>query len=306
VNDAWYNINLPGVESLQGPLRITLQDIIFKSSFEGTAVRVSLPQLLTDSAWSSQTASLSSDIAEVAPNKDMLRALEYPPVGLTALTTTLSGQAYGNGTYAISASPLGNWTDPWRLFDRVINSVTIADSYNFNSGFPNNLTYTLATNGTNYWGEWVDLTLPEPIHPVAYVVNPGPDGARQTTQHTLLGSPDGGTTWVHLHSKPYGDVEWTFYTYPVSSDMAFSQFRLVLERAGEPTFDSFRSFARFDEWRMVGSPSKCDTRLGIVCESRDTSVFNRPFNIMMAAATTIPEYTCRLTVQGGERTMRKL
>lgn len=49
-------------------------------------------------------------------------SVRYPPAPLTANTTALTGQAYGNGTYVLSASATAIH-QPFNIFDGVTTSV---------------------------------------------------------------------------------------------------------------------------------------------------------------------------------------
>ena len=274
-----------------------MDDFVMTTGNSNAAVqslRVMLPDVLNTTSYSSMTKGPSTVLGVVTTPQGWL--LEYPPAPLTALTTTLSNQQYGNGTYTVTPSPNGSWANPERVFDRVTNSFAISYAYTYGTGLPAGTTVTVATNGTSYFGEWIDIVLPEPVFPSAYVVNPGPDGARQVSQFTLLGSRDNGTTWVQLHSQPYGDLAFAFYTFPVSNTLAFSRYRLVIQRSGEPWYDSFRDFVRVDEWRIVGTPLTQTNRLGqqghggtVVCN--DARLFDRPLRVQVAPSSTDQPWT---------------
>ena len=186
-------------------------------------------------------------------------ALSYPPnSGATIsslpaftgtspgpFTTTLSGAAYGNGTYTVNASsaypglggldvtnmyhPRSDGTCWWS------SANTSYDGQDGNSGLyvgptTPQFTYT-ATNGISYYGEWISITLPSSVILSSHTIYCNPNYGQFPAGFVVLGSND-GTTWVLLQvidDQPaiHSTVS---YTYNVNSTIAYSSYVMVITR----------------------------------------------------------------------------
>ena len=108
----------------------------------------------------------------------------YPPTALTAATTSVSGQSYGNGSYVVSASTTfdANYP-PYTAFDKVLQ-------YNFNSWHSNGGTVSTAAP------EWIQIAMPTDIRVggmhIWSMYHTGPTLLRAPIDFTLYGIDDAG------------------------------------------------------------------------------------------------------------------
>ena len=172
----------------------------------------------------------------------------YPPAALTSNSTTLSGQAYGNGLYVASASTtlsLGSSDFPYEAFDTVTtNSVDKrwASDFSYGAGtsavypesgtmqtFFNRLTTDTQSPIRNpYKGEWLQLQLPAAIFLYSFTLtalNSTPTYSPRTFR--LFGSTN-GTLWISVGPE---FVNETFTinqtkTYIVDSNISYNYYRL--------------------------------------------------------------------------------
>jgi len=153
---------------------------------------------------------------------------EYPPSALTAATTTLSSQVYGNGTYIASASSeLSSGVPSWRAFNK---------SNEFLDGYASDCWHSANQNGSISAStpQWIQIQLPTPITLANYSIT-----SRNTTDGTNIWYPriwrlqgsNNGSSWVDLESNRTEDWsanETRQYT-PTSNTTTYSYFRLRVE-----------------------------------------------------------------------------
>lgn len=156
----------------------------------------------------------------------------YPPAALTGSTTTLSGKAYGNGTYTLSASSFlaaGSWP-----LHAAFNYVTdgsdtwsSADFYNNTGAYTGSKTTTIS--GSSVAGEWIQIQLPAAIALTSYTIWPFTvDISRNPRGFQVAGSAD-GTTWTLVNNQT-NVTGWTANigkTFNVTGASAYRNFRIV-------------------------------------------------------------------------------
>ena len=175
---------------------------------------------------------------------------------LTTNTATISNQAYGNGTWIVSASSIYYFAtaptyDVNNAFnDKVVNSypsywvsdTTTTTTYQGTTGEYNTQAtraFTKTFDGAVYYGEWLQVQLPSPVFPQAYTITPRQDGScytyRSPRNFVVLGSSD-GVNWVLLDARTGYNTSWTaaaktFEIAGAASPMAvpYSYFRLVTQ-----------------------------------------------------------------------------
>jgi hypothetical protein len=163
-------------------------------------------------------------------------SMEYPPPGtITANTTTVSGQPYGNGTYICSRSNHNN-NDVWNLF-----SPGSYDSNNFWETFgystsTGNHSGNYSTSTTNYGsisGDWAQIQLPTAIAVKSFSMGPRDSWAtiRSPRRFALLGS-NNGSTWKCIHYES-GVTDWEsgadkYFATNIDSTSTYSYLRLVV------------------------------------------------------------------------------
>ena len=192
----------------------------------------------------------------------------YPPGPMTANTTTLSGFAYGNGTYVAFAPEQSNPANAFRAFDgditTVSDSVSASGFQVYNSASPYNYSNTTITGGfsntfdvtsTNYPGVYIQLQMPPAVPLVLeyYTIFPGANTLRAPGTWRVFGSTTGAIgTWVSLDSQ--AGITWqdpqvsqTFYLSPVP--VAYFYFRLSVQNLAGNT-----QILNVSQWNLYGRP----------------------------------------------------
>jgi hypothetical protein len=125
----------------------------------------------------------------------------WPPVALTQVDTpqTVSGQAYGDGNYTVTASSTdSNTSQPHQAFDRTPSSMW-GSTRLYRSSSPSVYTGTKTTYLDPFrqiHGEWIQLQLPQPIWLHYYRLLSPASSAETFFEYYVLGSTD-GVSW-HL------------------------------------------------------------------------------------------------------------
>lgn len=182
----------------------------------------------------------------------------YPPLGTTRLNNILPGQrigsfsirenGYGNGVYIVSASTIfanSPENDLFSAFDGSSETFYTESSYKYEG--PGN-TYTgtsstILTNGKAVWGEWLQITLPNAIEPVAYTLSTraGFEG-RFPRMGYLMSSLD-GTTFEILHQFNDGTKQFTRNFVLSSSSSPTRTFRFVCTQLTDDLWFSVSAFS---------------------------------------------------------------
>jgi hypothetical protein len=186
---------------------------------------------------------------------------------MTGYLTTLSG-SYGVGNYVASASSeYGVVSNPaWYAFDKSGTLWTSNLGYNSTTGAYNAANVTVATTGTAYFGEWLQLQQPVSTVLSTYsILDRGDVTYESPNTFYILGSRD-GTNWTLVDSQ--SGITWSANqtrSFTVSTTQAFNYYRLVTNiinvSGGTPTRVSV------GEWVLNGSIQGAvftpDGRLGL-------------------------------------------
>lgn len=183
--------------------------------------------------------------------------LEYPPVewNTTTGSMTLTTGSYGTGAYVASASSALSEFPAYLAFESTTQIIS-TDSFwhslgNWPQGIYNGTIGTLAQNGTNYMGEWLQIELPHAIKLSSFSILPRQDNgywtSRSPSTFVVLGSND-GTAWNLVDSE--SGVSWTSSqkTFSVTSNAAFRYYRLVISISNSDSIQISR-------WRLYGTPA---------------------------------------------------
>lgn len=174
----------------------------------------------------------------------------YPPQPLingTVIgqnTVSISGYAYGNGTYVAAASSAFSSNNPMRAFDAFGWSSFVG--YDSNTGIYNGGT----ANVGGYVGEFIKLTLPNPITLVAYQFSIA--ATNMPKDWKVLGS-NNGSVWMYIdEQKSYSSNISTTYTKQVEPTNAFSMYAIVIKKvAVGQTYISLSNVKFHDNWTKV-------------------------------------------------------
>ena len=191
--------------------------------------------------------------------------IQYPPLALTNDgTNAISGQTVGNGNYVVSASSeYGSSLYAWYGFDR--NPSTLwagAGNYSSTTGAYTSLTYYTTVNGTNLYGEWLQIQMPYPIILSNYSIQGRADGAfdfQTPYVWVILGSND-GSTWTQVDSQiqAYAFSAGTIHSFYPCNTFLYSYYRLSIQfiqpSAGNPNVS-------LGEWALFGTTCRPTTLL---------------------------------------------
>jgi hypothetical protein len=189
----------------------------------------------------------------------------YPPGPMTAASTTLSGYAYGNGTYIASApeqSGSGSF-QVWYPFDNSITTSTesagvysTSSPYAYSNTTPYAFSNTIdAGTTTTYNGVWHQLQMPSAIVLEYYTIFPraGQETARSPATWRVFGSND-GTNWYTLDAQS-GVTSWsapqvskTYYLSPLPA--SYTYFRLSVQNVN----GSSGGILDVAQWNLYGKP----------------------------------------------------
>jgi len=194
----------------------------------------------------------------------------YPPIALSADTTILSTADYGNGTYIVSTSGKTN-RSAYYVFDKDKTDSTTDNSVSFNTkinqyedcldsnkvaiancGYYLGTNYTTdATTGTNYYGDWIQIQLPDSICLSKMVLNRRWWGS-QPRDCQIFGSSD-GTIWYAIGSATNlsypSNNESTVYTSVVQY---YNYFRLAVNRVAIDNYSGNVSAVALRELELWG------------------------------------------------------
>jgi hypothetical protein len=177
--------------------------------------------------------------------------VQYPPIGLTGSSTTISNQAYGNGIYNVTSSSYAN-TNAWALFDYIYSGSGYNGCWQSNSTNINGANYSTTTgaciqsNGiyaqyiTNpglagQYGDWVQIQFPFPIICTNYTLYPRQDspwylqmsaynwfilGSNNGSSYNIVDIQKGITGWNGATGKTFvcsNPGSYTYYVYLVTA-----------------------------------------------------------------------------------------
>jgi hypothetical protein len=187
--------------------------------------------------------------------------VRYPPAALTNNTTTLSGFAYGNGTYVCSTSYMydqaanqpfkvfnldeGGWYTGWSCVGR----------YDSSTGAYTGSTSTYATNTVTYYGEYFQFQFPVSVKLSKWSFIPrndwSPTGAQGRLPNTyyILGS-NNGSTWDYVagqNGQTYRDGSLIVVDM-YDNVQPYSYWRVIINVVGNPG-ESNRDGADIAEFR---------------------------------------------------------
>jgi len=181
--------------------------------------------------------------------------LEYPPGPLTSNSTNFSNYAWGNGTYTLSASSDNGPNSIYNLFDKDNpsgNGWYSLGYYNSTTGSYIGTTGTLSVDGTNYLGEHVTISLPQPIKLSSYTIIPRQDNvnaARTRSPQTfwVLASND-NVKWTLIDTQSGLTWDTTKRTFNVNTNSMYNNYRIVCNANGGSA-----SFVSFAEWILYAN-----------------------------------------------------
>jgi hypothetical protein len=162
---------------------------------------------------------------------------------MTANSTPITGQAYGNGTYIASASSEAIEQPIWSSFNKLVSPINVewmgkgATVYSTTTGlYPVATGFSTNINGTNRFGEWLQLQVPVAITLTSYTIQApaftSGDWYRRCPFSWFLAGSNDGTAWALVDTRTSQGVT-AFYQVIgpfsiTSSPPAYNRYRLVV------------------------------------------------------------------------------
>ena len=186
--------------------------------------------------------------------------VQWPPAAMTGASTTLTGQAYGNGTYKASASfdaAAGN-RQAWNMFDNSTSTYfeESTSSYNLNSGaYQGSPVTSTLISGSSVNGNWIQIELPTKIVLRSYRIIGRQDDnwwqTRNPTTFVIAGSNDLGATWTTVDTRTGTSSVQAGVTFTLSQTSEYAWYRMVAQTLGSSTVNS-RTLINIASWILNG------------------------------------------------------
>ena len=127
----------------------------------------------------------------------------FPPRSLPTATTNVTGQAYGNGSYTVTASSQ-DFGSALLAFDKVFQEPNYwCSAARYPSTVYNNAVSTTDSGGTLHYGEWIQIVMPVAIRLDYYTISIqayDTHSVNEPKTWVVLGSND-GTTWYVVDTQ---------------------------------------------------------------------------------------------------------
>ena len=155
--------------------------------------------------------------------------VRYPPIPLSANTTTVSGQYYGNGTYITSSSSNYGGEDPYRAFDYTLSTSWTADSWQYYSSgvYVRSPATTTLVGSTTYSGEWIQIQLPDAIVLSSYRLSPWRNSVTRIPVQFIVAGSNDGSTWSLVDTQNNTDWPASGKNFTVSKNNSYKYYRLI-------------------------------------------------------------------------------
>jgi hypothetical protein len=179
--------------------------------------------------------------------------VDYPPGPLSGTSTTLSGYGHGNGLYLVNSSSQNSSAQSgWKAFEkeRVCTAYTDAWSVSYllynQSGYYKGNAYTMVS-GNTYWGEWLEVRLPQPRTLMQYFIDSSP--GRKPNSFLVAGSND-GMNWDFIDSQS----EFIRFNIPTTPE-PYSYYRLIVIATSGSSYNEYGPDTALSicEWSLRGT-----------------------------------------------------
>jgi len=311
---ATFKINLPTEFTTQN-LGLTMTNFIpvYPTGTDQGIVQVNLSGVENPHSYSSsnQTTHRSLGMIEIVGEG---KTKEYPPASLTANTSTLSNQSYGNGVYTASMSSTQNGS-AFQAFNKTMDGDvprTLLNSYNFNTGLYAG-SFSTTISGSNYQGEHLTITLPHSIvlSHYDYTSTTVTQVQVRTGNTWVVGGSTDGSNWNILDKRSnvfWENEDYVTKRYTLSNNTAaYNWYRMVTTRVGNSNRTQFREMWAIGELRLFGysniNPISRNGQSNMNNEiiTTDKTIFNRPITVSLSSPTgldlsTLCNWSAELTI----------
>ncbi|KAJ3175308.1 hypothetical protein HDU85_001791, partial [Gaertneriomyces sp. JEL0708] len=186
----------------------------------------------------------------------------FPPANLMADSTTLSGQAYGNGNYVVSSSSKFNNStqhDAWHAFtdsNGLYPWYPLTGTYKPTAPFDYVGSISTTINGAVVSGEWIQLTLPLSILLTSFDIAVMSTTSDYYIKEFVLVASNDGTAFTQLMTStlPWGPPAAQSLNVPVQSvSKAFKTYRLIIK-----SLNGSRTYGQVSRLIFNGRPVSMD------------------------------------------------
>jgi hypothetical protein len=193
---------------------------------------------------------------------DVQTPKQYPPQALTqgasGTSTTISGAAYGNGTYVVTSN--NEWTNGYasHAFDYDLTTTSgwyhsATNNWNSTGTYTGSATTTHASGSVS--GDWITIQMPS-IVLTSYTIVGRVDNNlyqyRTPRDFWILGSTN-GTSWTVIDTR--SGILWTggtTQTFNVTNSTSYSYYRMVVNRIGSFASSADQVTWNMQEWILFG------------------------------------------------------
>lgn len=196
-------------------------------------------------------------------------------------TVTLSGYAYGNGTYVASASSFYSSTYvPWTLFDKAsTQDWATAGAYytgttQLTAQTPTGAATQMTVSGVTIYGEWIQIQMPSAILLSSYTYN-GANTANsgQSPRDWIIAGSSDGSTWVNLDSRtgvgtiPTANGLSATYTL-TGNTTSYAYYRFIIRATNG------NGYAAMSQWTLYTANSSGDKMVSINSATNSIGIFD--------------------------------
>lgn len=321
-NEATFKINMP-CEFTSSNIALTLTNFIptYPSGADAGIVRVNMVGVENPNSYSSRNNSTHRTIGTFVLDGESVPK-DYPPAGMNASSTNITGQSYGNGTYTARASSI--WQQPHLAFDKSLSAFSSwgaeFGTYNTSNGVYIGSNTTLV-DGSNVSGEWLDLETPQSIVVNRYVIRGFPQNGqgnvRSPNTFTIAGSTD-GVSYTRIDTRSninYIDTAGWSNTFDIPDNRSsFKRHRIIAHVVGNSNTSSSRTGFLINELIYTGfnNPQsgttstqplrigQCNMNAEII--STDRRMFDRPITLELISPSglnlsSLSNWSCQLSVR---------
>jgi hypothetical protein len=321
-SEATFKVNMP-CEFTSSNIGVSLINFIptYPSGLNDGIIRVNMVGVENPNSYTSRTNTTHRTIGTFVLSGESVPK-DYPPVGMSANTTNITGQTYGNGTYIARASSI--WQQPHLAFDKSLSAFASwgakFGTYNNSNGVYIGSNTTLV-DGSNVSGEWLDLETPQSIVVNRYMIRGFPQNGqgnvRSPNTFTIAGSTD-GVNYKRIDTRSninyIATVGWSNTFNIPDNRSSFMRHRIIAHVVGNTGTTSARTGFLINELIYTGfnNPQsgttstnplrigQCNMNAEII--STDRRMFDRPITLELMSPSglnlsSLSNWSCQLSVR---------
>jgi len=236
----------------------------------------------------------------------------FPAADLSQNDSIVKNKLYGNGVNKASCSAYYQNNDNYDAYNAFQSLNTNPwkgeqNAFDASTGSYTNAAKTLATNGTSYGGEWLQLDLPQETVAIEYSITPDTSYITNAPKSWYFFGSKNGIDWDLLDTQTnYSWISASIRGFTISNTTAYLSYRIVISGAYtdtiNPTSVSIKRFYVYANTRETTSMQDGTTvifdKLGINTTNPAASLHVAGFSVMSglkiistgASNVTLPSY----------------